>query len=68
MAAAAGVAIVPDTDAVTSALRTVLHDVSFANAARRVQAEIFAMPAPDTVAADLERLSSAGSGYVSAPS
>ncbi len=55
MAAAAGAAVVADTDAVTDALRNVLHDSSFATGARRVQAEIFAMPAPDTVAADLER-------------
>ena len=56
--AAAGAAVVTGPDDVTAALRTVLNDASYTNAARRLQAEISAMPSPETVVAELDRLCS----------
>lgn len=63
--AAAGAAVVirPEkltADAVRLALRRVLDEPCFAEAARRVQAEIEAMPSADEVAARLEAHVAAG--------
>jgi UDP:flavonoid glycosyltransferase YjiC (YdhE family) len=43
-------------DAVAAALRELLDEQSFRDAARRIAAEIDAMPAPAKVVAELERL------------
>ena len=61
--AGAAVVIRPEeltADAVRLALRRVLDEASFGEAARRVQAEIAAMPAADEVAARLEAYVAAG--------
>ena len=49
--------LLPDAvnpDGIRTSLVSLLSDADYRNAARRLQAEIAAMPAPETVVADIE--------------